>query len=225
MTTMDDLYAEFARPRADGMSVLAHLGSSLDGRIATTTGHSSFVTGPENLRHMHRLRALADVIVVGAGTVAADDPQLTVRLCEGSSPVRVVLDPGGRLTADRRLFKELPPATIVLRERGTLPLAAAEVVTLPAVTPASVLGWLHGRGWRRVFIEGGGVTVSRFLAAGCLDQLQVCIAPVIVGSGRPAFTLPPIATMPEALRPHTRSLPMGSDMLFVCDLERRGSAG
>ena len=75
----------------------AQLGQSLDGFIATRTGDADYVTGEEDRRHLHRLRALADAVVVGAGTAVADDPQLTVRACAGTNPVRVVLDPQGHL--------------------------------------------------------------------------------------------------------------------------------
>ena len=84
--------------------VIAHLGQSLDGRIATPSGASQWITGEEDLLHTHRLRALADAVIVGAGTVAADDPRLTVRRCAGASPVRVVIDADGKLSADCRVF-------------------------------------------------------------------------------------------------------------------------
>ena len=87
-------------------AAFAQLGQSIDGFIATRTGHSNYVTGEEDRLHLHRLRALADAVVVGAGTTVADDPQLTVRACEGPNPVRVVLDPSGRAA------RELPKASL-----------------------------------------------------------------------------------------------------------------
>jgi len=85
---------------------------------------------------------------------------------------------------------------------------------------AAVVAALARRGCRRIFVEGGGVTVSRFLAEGCLDRLQITVAPMILGSGRPALALPPLENLSEALRPPTRIFRMGDDVLFDCDVRR-----
>ena len=79
--------------------VVGQIGQSLDGRIATESGHSKYINGPAGLVHLHRLRALVDAVVVGVGTAIADDPQLTVRRVAGPQPARVVIDPKGRLRA------------------------------------------------------------------------------------------------------------------------------
>ena len=207
---------------------MAHLGQSLDGRIATASGHSTYVTCPSNLVHMHRLRALADAVLIGAGTVAHDDPQLTVRHVEGRSPLRVVLDTERRLDGRYRLFRETPPPTLVLCRQERMNggrLGTAEVQGLPCpddrLDPRRILEVLARRGVRRLFVEGGGRTVSRFLEAGCLDRLHLCIAPVIIGSGRDALRLSPIATMDEALRLEPEMIPMGRDWLFACRIDRR----
>src|SRR5438067_8617991 len=92
-----DLYLPICSATAARPLTVGHLGQSLDGFIATHSGESQWVTGEENMRHMHRLRALCDAVIVGAGTVAVDDPLLTTRLVEGSNPLRVVLDPARRL--------------------------------------------------------------------------------------------------------------------------------
>lgn len=99
----------------------AQLGQSLDGFIATRTGDADYVTGEEDRDHLHRLRALADAVVVGAGTAVSDDPQLTVRTCPGTNPVRVVIDPRGRVPLDCRVFTDgsAPALWVVGPRRGT----------------------------------------------------------------------------------------------------------
>ncbi len=220
--------------------VIAQAGQSLDGRIATVSGHSHYVTGPRDILRLHRLRALVDAVIVGAGTIAADDPRLTVREAEGDNPVRVVIDPNGRLDRSRQIFRDRAAPTVVIRRRRheapgphapgretspRPPLAAGcdTALDLPAgpsgtIDPHDVLAALRGRGCRRFLIEGGGVTVSRFLDAGAVDRLHVAVAPLLIGSGRPAFTLAPIATLEEALRPASRVFRLGEDVLFDLDL-------
>ncbi|MCA1972198.1 MAG: dihydrofolate reductase family protein, partial [Caenispirillum sp.] len=88
-----------------------------------------------------------------------------------------------------------------------------------------VLAALTRRGSRRVFVEGGGRTVSAFFEAGVLDRLQICVAPLLIGSGVPAMTLPPVAALGDAVRLDGRWLPMGRDMLFDCVLRQDGAAG
>src|SRR5579872_273381 len=102
-----------ATTAGDGCFVLGRLAQSLDGRIATTSGASHWISGHEDIVHTHRLRALFDAVVVGAGTVRADDPQLTTREVEGPSPVRVVLDTDRRLDGRYRVFRE-GPETLLL---------------------------------------------------------------------------------------------------------------
>ena len=228
-----DLYLPLAR-RPD--LVIGQLGQSLDGRIATVSGRSHYITGPEDILRLHRLRALVDAVIVGAETVAHDDPQLTVREVDGENPVRVVLDPDGRLGQDRRVFSDGAARTLVVR-RATAstdgprtpeaPEEAPEIVTLPSAAPAgfepgAVLEALRGRGFRRVLVEGGGVTVSRFLEAGLLDRLHLTVAPILMGSGRRGITLPPIETLDQALRPPCRHFSLGDDLLFDMDLSSAG---
>jgi diaminohydroxyphosphoribosylaminopyrimidine deaminase / 5-amino-6-(5-phosphoribosylamino)uracil reductase len=204
--------------------VVAHLGQSLDGRIATVDGSSRWVTGPEDVAHNHRMRALFDAVVVGAETVRHDDPQLTVRLVQGRNPTRVVLDPGRRLKASHRMFTDGAAPTLVLcadKLAGRKSrLGQAEVIGAGAdagrLRPAAVLDLLARRGLRRVFVEGGGITVSRFLAAGCLHRLQITIAPLIIGSGRPSISLPKVGRLSESLRPTVRKFDLGRDILFEC---------
>ncbi|HEV2675321.1 MAG TPA: RibD family protein [Aliidongia sp.] len=204
---------------------IAHLGQSLDGRIAAANGASRWVTGPEDLLHNHRMRALADAILVGADTVRLDDPQLTVRRCPGENPVRVVLDPMLGLGPDYALFRDAAAATLVITAADRDPpprLGRAEVVTVPRAADGTldcraIIALLGARGLGWVFVEGGGVTVSRFLAQGALDRLQLTISPLIIGSGRPGIQLPEIQDLAQGLRPRLRRFALGDDMLFECD--------
>lgn len=208
----------------DDLTVVAQIGQSLDGRIATASGHSHYINGPAGITHLHRLRSLVDAVVVGVGTVLADDPQLTVRRCAGPHPARVVLDPNGRLPVTARVFAGDGVRRLLVTAEGTKCVAPAdvEVVALPVtdgnITPAAVLAALAQRGLYRILIEGGANTVSRFLAAGCLDRLHVTVAPVIFGSGRPGFILPPVERADQALRAPMRSYQLDDEVLFDCDL-------
>ena len=219
-----DLYLPLALQDGPSFTV-AHLGQSLDGRIAATNGASRWVTGPEDLLHNHRMRALADAILVGADTVRLDDPQLTVRRCPGDNPVRVVLDPMLGLGPDYAIFRDEAAQTLVITADDRAPpprLGRAEVATVPRVGDGSldcraVVALLCRRGLGWIFVEGGGVTVSRFLAQGALDRLQLTISPLIIGSGRPGIQLPEIQDLAQGLRPRLRRFALGEDMLFECD--------
>jgi riboflavin-specific deaminase-like protein len=222
-----DLYLPLCGAGANRPVVVGHLGQSLDGFIATLEGESQWITGHEDLLHMHRLRAICEAVVVGAGTVAADDPQLTTRLVDGPNPVRVVLDPARRLGAHHRVFTDACAPTLYLCARPLLRpdetrWGQAEIVavegTPEALDPAAVLTLLRTRGCRSVFVEGGGITVSRFLAARLLDRLHVAVAPLIIGEGRRAIRLAATTTLDSCHRPPTRVFRMGGDVLFDCDM-------
>ena len=107
-----DLYLPICSATDANPITVGHLGQSLDGFIATHSGESQYVTGEENILHLHRMRALCDAVVVGAGTVAADDPQLTTRHVSGPSPLRVVLDPTRRLAEHYKVFTDDSAVTL-----------------------------------------------------------------------------------------------------------------
>lgn len=207
--------------------VIAQVGQSLDGRIATESGHSHYVTGPADIRRLHRLRALVDAVVVGAGTVDSDNPRLTVREVAGENPVRVVLDPDGRLDPGKNVFSDGAARTLVVRrarEGSGRPSVAGDVMMIPAAAdgfdPRTVLQVLRNEGYRRILVEGGGITVSRFLQAGVVDRLHVTVAPILIGSGRSALTLAAIKSLDQALRPRCRHFHLGEDVLFDLDLRQ-----
>jgi len=219
------MYRPLCAVSVDQGFAIAHLAQSLDGRIATLGGVSRWLSGDQDLLHTHRMRALSDAVVVGVSTVAYDNPQLTVRRCTGPNPVRVVIDPEFRLDGSQRVFTDpvAPTLLVVAADRtlGRQSLGHAQVIAVERtpsgdLDPLAIRRVLAERGLRWLFIEGGGTTVSRFLKAGALERLQLTIAPVILGSGRPAIQLPAIEDLRECLRPATRQFPLGADWMVEC---------
>jgi diaminohydroxyphosphoribosylaminopyrimidine deaminase/5-amino-6-(5-phosphoribosylamino)uracil reductase len=225
-----DLYLPICSATAAHPITVGHLGQSLDGFIATHAGESRWVTGEQNILHLHRLRALCDAVVVGAGTVAADDPQLTTRLVAGPNPLRVVLDPARRLGSDHRLFNDESADTLYVCARSQIRpdehrFGRACIVgvadTAEGLDAGEVVRLLRARGCSRIFVEGGGITVSMFLEANLLDRLHVTIAPLIIGDGRPAIRLLARAVLGDCHRPKYRVFRMGGDVLFDCEFGTR----
>lgn len=207
----------------DDLVVVGQIGQSIDGRLATTTGRSHCINGRAGLVHLHRLRAVVDAVVIGIGTVCADDPQLTVRHVRGANPVRVVLDPHGRLPSNARVLAPDARRIIVTSEvQRPCNLRNVHILRLPAtrgcIAPSAILGELAQLGLRRILVEGGADTISRFLQAGCLDRLHVIVAPLILGAGRPSFAFGAIDRLEDALRPPACVYRLGDDILFDFDL-------
>lgn len=230
---MDDLKPNSATldPRHEGAApvVMGQIGQSLDGRIATVHGESKYINGAAALDRLHALRASVDAVVVGVGTVVADDPLLTVRRVCGRSPARVVLDPNGRADPQARCFAADGARRVVVRRPGAAAALApgAEAVELDgqgAFAPARVVAALRALGFARILVEGGARTLSAFIEAGCLDVVHVFVSPVIIGSGRSGLELAPVASLSSALRPATRVelLPDG-DVWFECRLRPSSS--
>jgi diaminohydroxyphosphoribosylaminopyrimidine deaminase / 5-amino-6-(5-phosphoribosylamino)uracil reductase len=226
-----DLYLPLCAPVGDGCRMTAHLGQSLDGYIATANGDSCFVTGPDNIRHLHRMRALSDGVLVGTETAARDDPRLTTRLVPGANPVRVILDRQRRLGSHLRVFTDGAAATLLCCDRARVTAGhdrqgQARVIGLPIrdgrLDLMALAETLVGLGLRRIFVEGGGATVSAFLTAGLLDRLQIAVAPLLIGTGRPGLRIPAPERLADARRPAVRLFRMGADLLYDLDL-RRGS--
>jgi riboflavin-specific deaminase-like protein len=218
-----ELYRDLAAACAERPTVIAQIGQSLDGRIATVSGHSHYVNGPESLDHLHRLRAIADAVVVGATTAVLDNPRLTTRRVPGPNAVRVVIDTQGRVPAGHALLTEPDAETLLVSgtSRSDLPAHCGMLdATGPdgRVDPRLLLAALRARGLDTILIEGGGLTISRFLSEKLIDRLQVSVAPLIIGSGRPGLVLPEIEKLDAALRFEARTYPLGKDTLFDCRL-------
>lgn len=232
-----DARTRVQRSAEEAPYVVAQLGQSLDGFVATATGDSYYVNGAHCLLHLHRLRALCDAVLVGAGTVAIDNPQLTTRRVPGPQPVRVAIDPTARLDGLSRVFSDGQAPTLWIcdsrhatqaRSRlGHGPVRAEVLAVDDLLAPDTAVGYhpqraiaaLARRGLRLLFVEGGGMTVSRFFTAGALNRLHLVVAPVLIGNGRRGLQVPAHAVMADCPRPKARTLPLGQDMLW--DLELR----
>jgi diaminohydroxyphosphoribosylaminopyrimidine deaminase/5-amino-6-(5-phosphoribosylamino)uracil reductase len=219
-----EIFGPLRRGKVDDLVVVAQCGQSIDARIATASGHSHYINGTEGLAHLHRLRALVDAVVIGVGTAIADDPQLTVRRVAGPNPVRVVIDPNGRLPPSARALADDGVRRLVITGLHTsvdLP-SGVELLRVAAtegqLAPPAVLAALAAHGFRRILVEGGSNTVSRFLAAGCLDRLHVMIAPMIIGAGPSSVSLAPVERVEQAIKAPMRAHILGDEVLLDCDL-------
>ena len=204
---------------------IAQLAQSVDGFIASRTGDANYVSGEEDREHLHRLRALVDAVIVGAQTVAADNPQLTTRAVPGPSPVRVIIDPAGRIPRQARVLTDGSAKTLWCVAFGSASPADlaphVEVVSLAAddgrFEPQAVLDMLRDRGLGRVLVEGGGRTVSDFLAASVLDRLYLTTAPILVGDGVPGVRFAGADLIGDALTASVRRFSLGRDLCTVFD--------
>lgn len=173
----------------------AKVALSLDGRMADVAGRSKWISGPEARRLAHILRADCDGVLVGGGTVRADDPELTVRLVKGPNPVRIILAPDGGLPLTSKIATGARQVRTILvvgeQWVGSQP-EGVELLRLPRdkeglVSPVELLSHLPPLGVCSVLIEGGAGVLSSFLSAGVLDELSVAYSPSIIGKGLAPF--------------------------------------
>ncbi|MGL4512218.1 MAG: bifunctional diaminohydroxyphosphoribosylaminopyrimidine deaminase/5-amino-6-(5-phosphoribosylamino)uracil reductase RibD [Lacipirellulaceae bacterium] len=186
-----DLLAPYLRLTTQGLPwTIAKWAMTLDGKIATHSGDSQWISGPESRAAVHRLRSRVDAIVVGAGTLAADDPLLTARLPGGEAPRRVatrVVVAGDRpLPTDRKLWASAGEAPVLVAVRDAYPegsareLSALGVEVLRADVPAL---WreMGARRWTNVLVEGGAGLLGDLFDAGLIDEVQAFVAPALIG--------------------------------------------
>jgi diaminohydroxyphosphoribosylaminopyrimidine deaminase / 5-amino-6-(5-phosphoribosylamino)uracil reductase len=205
--------------------VTLKLATSLDGRIATATGESRWITGPQARAEVHRLRAAHDAVLVGIETALADDPELTVRLdgFDGQQPARVVLDSRQRLSCTAKLVQSARtvPTYVITTTPPSPELLACGVRVLqveavgdgrPELTAA--LEALKGEGLGRVLVEGGGQVAGAFLRCGLVQRIEWFRAPLVLGAeGRPgigALAVHELAAAPRFRRTEVR--PVGDDL-------------
>jgi 5-amino-6-(5-phosphoribosylamino)uracil reductase/diaminohydroxyphosphoribosylaminopyrimidine deaminase/5-amino-6-(5-phosphoribosylamino)uracil reductase len=213
--------------------VTLHYAQTLDGRIATRTGHARWISCQESLRLQHELRASHDAVLVGVGTAVADDPRLTVRLVEGRSPLRIVLDSTLRIPLDRAVLTDGAAPTVIattarapegrvraVRATGADVLAVGQDET-GRVDLAALLRCLRARGVRSVMVEGGGTVITSLLRGRLVDRMIVCIAPKVIGEGIDAVNDLNVLTMADALTlTDTRFDRLGDDLIFEGRLSR-----
>jgi len=219
------------RVRTSRPYVVVKYAQTIDGRIATSTGDARWISGEEERRTSHALRAACDAVLVGVGTILADDPRLTVRLVPGASPIRVVLDPRLRLPDDARVLDADGVTTILTTgassadRRSELRRRGVSIVVVPAGPQGldlhAALEALFDDGIRSVLVEGGAHVITSFLSLGLADRLVVAIAPRVMGSGTDAVNDLGIMEVASSIRLERRAVHVaGEDVLIAGDLPR-----
>jgi diaminohydroxyphosphoribosylaminopyrimidine deaminase/5-amino-6-(5-phosphoribosylamino)uracil reductase len=218
------------RPPVSRLQVTLKLATSLDGRIATANGNSKWITGEEARVETHRLRAASDAVLVGSGTVLADDPELTARTDPppAQQPLRIVADARGRTPLDAKLFQTLDKAplaiaigTVAAGQKYTAVRGAFEIWGVfdgtwkgPGISPAALLDTARRRGLATLMIEGGGQLAASFVKAGLVDRIEWFRAPILLGGdGLPALGglgLDKVIDAPTFVR--TRVKEVGADL-------------
>lgn len=204
---------------------------TLDGRLATRSGNSQWISGGDSLRVTHQMRADHDAIMVGIGTVLRDNPRLTVRLVEGHDPLRVVVDSRLRLPLDARVLADgAAGGTLVATCAHVSPVRCqairalgATVLALPArdgqVDLPRLLGELDRRGVRSVMVEGGARLITGLFRLRLVDRVMICVAPKILGAGIEAIGDLGIDDLDTAIRlTAVRVSPSGQDLLIEGDV-------
>jgi len=224
MDDMDDKLTDTNRP-----FVTLKFAQSLDGRIATRTGDSQWISGPASLRFVHRLRSEHDAILVGIGTVLKDDPRLTVRLVKGRDPLRVVVDSRLRVPLEARVLAGGAGRGTILAtteaadgaRAHALEETGAEVLVLPrapvgsGVSLAALLAELRRRGVASVFVEGGAGIITSLLAGRLVDRVVITIAPKIIGKGIEAINDLGVKSLGDAITfSEFKTRRVGQDIIF-----------
>jgi diaminohydroxyphosphoribosylaminopyrimidine deaminase/5-amino-6-(5-phosphoribosylamino)uracil reductase len=161
---------------------------TLDGKIATPTGHSAWITTPASRQAVHHLRAACDAVIVGGNTVRHDNPQLTTHAVANHNPLRVVMSRKLDLPWDAQLWSTTEAPTLVFTEMGVQPSFQAhlqqqgvEVMELETLTPRSVMATLYDRGLLSVLWECGGTLAAQAIAQGAVQKVWAFVAPKIIG--------------------------------------------
>jgi 3,4-dihydroxy 2-butanone 4-phosphate synthase/GTP cyclohydrolase II len=222
------------RPRADRPNVLLKYAQTIDGRIATQTGDARWISGEPERRVAHAMRAGCDAVLVGARTMLQDDPQLTVRMVPGASPLRVVLDSTLRTPLTANVLSDDAATLIVCRPdadpaRRRALASASVMVREVAAGPEGlrimdVLRLLRSLGVASLLVEGGGRVITSMLRSGAVDRVVLSVSPTIIGAGVDAVGPLGISRVSEGIRLVNRSVYLaGDDVLFGFDVEDRSA--
>jgi diaminohydroxyphosphoribosylaminopyrimidine deaminase/5-amino-6-(5-phosphoribosylamino)uracil reductase len=200
--------------------VIAKWAMTLDGKIATRTNDSKWITSAASRRRVHELRGRMDAIVVGIGTVLADDPLLTARPPGPRTATRIVLDTHGRLPLDCRLAQSAGEAPLLVATATTT--QAGEMLALPVesgrVSVPALLLELGRRRMTNVLVEGGAAVLGSFFDGGAVDEVCVFVAPIVIGGGKSAVGGLGVARIVEGLRLaawHTEMVEGEGDLLLT----------
>jgi GTP cyclohydrolase II len=217
------------RERVTRPYVVVKFAQTLDGRIATASGDSKWISGEEERRLSHALRSACDAVLVGVQTVLSDDPQLTVRMVEGPSPTRIVLDSALRIPDSARVLEDEAQTIVVTTERapaarrfelrrrgvGVLVVAAGR----SGVNEVAALRALREAGIRSLLVEGGAAVITSFLSAGLADRLVVGLAPTVIGAGLGSVGDMNVLRVRDGLRLENREVRLaGDDVVIAGDL-------
>lgn len=191
----------FIRAMRHGLpEVTAKAAISLDGHLATAGGESAWISGELSRAHAHTLRASHDAILVGVGTVLADDPRLTARVSGAFQPVPVVLDRHLRTPPTAALFQHSRRPLILCNVDAPDVELPADIVRLPEVNAESALRALCARGLHRILVEGGAKIHGELIRAKLVDTLVLYVAPILIPGGLPWLVAPELAAMADAPR-------------------------
>jgi len=204
---------------------ISHLAQSLDSRIATVSGDSKWIGSPDNLVHAHRMRALCDGVLIGARTLKKDRPRLTVRHVRGRNPTRIVI--GSSIDYPNSLLDASPDPVVLIGVRrafGDAKIDSIEMSRVNGLIPTSdILRELYRKGIMSVLIEGGSITLSRFIKENNIDILQLHISPMMIGKGLDSFLLPPVKSIAESYRFKTwRYVQQDEGIMFIGAFTQNG---
>ena len=220
----------FASQRLGRPFVILKLAQSMDGKIATKSGDSRWVTSDESRKLVHVLRAEIDAIVIGAGTARTDNPQLTVRMVKGRNPYRIVVAGKQPISRSLRLFSQMKDHKTIVAipaksgdnakpthfNKSTVTIWNIKAAQDGTVSPLALLKHAHEHGFRSLLIEGGSRLASSFLKKQLVDKVVMFTAPILVGDGVSALGSVGVGKMADAVSFRKYAvISLGRDWVFV----------